>query len=167
MLRVFVIRSQSVVLDSDLASLYNVETRPFNQAIRRNSLRFPADFVFQLNAEEFERLMSQIVTSNPGRGGRRKLPWVFTEHGAIMAATVLNSSRAVAMSTYAVRAFVQMRRELQTSAVLEARLATIEKTLLTHDVALRDLYAKIKPLFLFPPEPPRKELGFHTRPEGA
>jgi hypothetical protein len=106
-------------------------------------------------------LIFQIGTSKR-RGGRRKLPRVFTEHGAIMAATTLNSQRAVAMSVYVVRAFVEMRRELLANATLEARLENIEKTLLTHDAALRDVYQKLKPLLLPPPEKPRRRIGFHT-----
>jgi len=152
------------VLDSDLALLYGVETRVFNQAMRRNRHRFPADFAFQLHREEFANLMSQIVISR-SHGGRRKLPWVFSEHGAIMAATILNSTRAVAMSVYVVRAFVKMRRELLADATLETRLQRIEKTLLTHDAALRDLYQKLKPLLLPPPEKPSRRIGFHAGDE--
>lgn len=164
-LRVHRVRDEAVLLDSDLAALYGVETKAFNQAIRRNAHRFPSDFAFQLSAEEFAALRSQIVTLKPAaRGQHRKyLPWVFTEHGAIMAATILNSDRAVAMSTYVVRAFVRLRREMLTNATLELRLTTIERELLSHDAALRNLYAKIKPLLLPPPDPPAKEMGFHTR----
>jgi hypothetical protein len=95
-LRVFRMRDESVLLDSDLAVLYGVETRVFNQTIKRNACRFPADFAFQITSEEFAALISQLVTSKPGRGGSCKLPWAFTEHGAIMGATILNSERAVA-----------------------------------------------------------------------
>jgi hypothetical protein len=160
-LRVLRVRDESVLLDSDLAALYEVETKVFNQAIRRNAHRFPPDFAFQVTDEEYVGLRSQIVTSKT-RGGRRYLPWVFTEHGAIMAATILNSERAVAMSTYVVRAFIRLRRELLTNAALELRLTKIEKELLSHDAALRTLFSKIKPLLVPPPEPPAKEMGFHT-----
>ena len=135
-LRIFQVRAQSVVLDSDLAALYGVATGAFNQAIKRNLTRFPGDFSFRVSAAEFGALMSQIVISK-GRGGRRKLPRVFTEHGAIMAATILNSPRAVALSVFVVRAFVRLRNELLANATLEKRLVLIEKTLLAHDVALR------------------------------
>ena len=118
------------------------------------------DFAFQLIAQECTNLMSQIVTSS-SHGGRRKLPWVFTEHGAIMAATILSSERAVAMSVYIVRAFVKMRRELLADATLEARLQKIEKTLLSHDSALRDVIQKLRPLLLPPPDPPKPRIGFH------
>jgi hypothetical protein len=160
-LRVLRVRDESVLLDSDLAALYGVETKAFNKAIKRNSHRFPPDFAFQLTSEEFAALRFQIGTSN-GRGGRRYLPWVFTEHGAIMAATILNSERAVKMSTYVVRAFVRLRRELLSNAAMEVRLARIERELLSHDAALRTLFGKIKPLLLPPPAPPAKEMGFHT-----
>ncbi len=160
------IRGEPVVLDSDLAALYGVETRAFNQAIRRNLHRFPPDFAFQLSAEEWETLRSQIVIFRAGRGQHRKYrPWVFTEHGAIMAATILNSERAVAMSVYVVRAFVKMRRELLADATLEARLERIDKTLLAHDAALRDLYAKLRPLLLPPPDSPKRRIGFHSDEE--
>jgi hypothetical protein len=163
--RIYTVRNEPVVLDSDLALLYGVETRVFNQAIRRNRHRFPADFAFQLTRDEFANLMSQIVISS-SHGGRRKLPWAFTEHGAIMAATILNSQRAVAMSVYVIRAFVKMRRELLTDASLEVRLEKIEKTLLTHDTGLRDLYQKLKPLLLPPPDKPtRRRIGFHAEEE--
>ena len=114
-------------------------------------------------------MRSQIATSNgrdgeaPGRGGRRYLPFAFTEHGAIMAASVLNSPRAVEMSVFVVRAFVKMREQLQATATLARRLAEVERALLTHDAALRDLYQKLRPL-LFPPEdPPRKPIGFSVK----
>ena len=162
--QVYRVRQESVVLDHDLAGLYGATTKSFNQAIRRNTQRFPRDFAYQLTAKEWSALRSQIVTLKPrSRGQHRKyLPWVFTEHGAIMAATLLNSARAVAMSTHVVRAFVRLRRELLTNATLEVRLTRIENELLAHDAALRNLYAKIKPLLLPPAEPPAKEMGFHT-----
>jgi hypothetical protein len=162
--RIYAVRNEPVVLDSDLALLYGVETRVFNQAIRRNRHRFPPDFAFPLTKEEWSLLRSQIVTLKRGRGQHRKyLPWAFTEHGAIMAATILNSPRAVAMSVYVVRAFVKMRRELLTNTALEARLKNIEKGLLTHDAALRDVYEKLKPLLLPPAGKPRRTIGFHTQ----
>src|SRR5947208_11730932 len=105
--RILLVRGDKVLLDADLATLYGVQTRRLNEQVRRNLARFPADFMFQLTDAEFELLMSQFATSNPGRGGRRKRPLVFTEHGALMAATVLNSARAVEVSLYVVRAFVR------------------------------------------------------------
>jgi hypothetical protein len=160
-LRIFVVRNQAVVLDSDLAAIYGVTTGNFNKAVKRNLERFPEDFTFVLKKEEFDSLIFQIGTSN-GRGGRRKLPRVFTEHGAIMAATILNSPRAVAMSVYVVRGFVRLRNELLANTALERRLAQIEMTLIDHDAALRDIYEKIRPLLLPPSEPPKRRIGFHT-----
>lgn len=161
-LRLFTVRGQTVVLDADLAALYGVTTGNFNKAVARNLGRFPEDFTFVLNRAEFRALIFQIGTSK-GRGGRRKLPRMFTEHGAIMAATVLNSPRAAAMSVYVVRAFVRMREELLGRANLEKRLAEIERTLVGHDTALRDLYLKIKPLLLPPPPKPERAIGFHVK----
>ena len=162
--KIYSVRNEPVVLDSDLALLYGVSTGNFNKAISRNASRFPGDFSFILTRKEFAHLIFQIGTSK-GRGGRRKLPRVFTEHGAIMAATILNSPRAVAMSMYVVRAFVKMRQELLADATLEKRLATIEKTLIGHDTVLRDLYQKIRPLLLPPPDPPKPRIGFHREEE--
>jgi hypothetical protein len=163
-LKIFSIRGRSVVLDSDLSAVYSVETRVFNQAFRRNQGRFPADFVFQLTEEEWGVLRSQFVTLKPaGRGQHRKyLPWVFTEHGALMAATILNSARAVAMSVYVVRAFVKMREELMANTAILKRLAEIDKALLVHDRDLRDLYQKLLPLLQPPPEKSKPRIGFHT-----
>ncbi len=173
------IRRQRVMLDSDLARLYGVSTKVFNQTITRNHDRFPPDFIFQLTDDEFANLQPQIATADfdaptslrsqivtlktGGRGRHRKyLPRVFTEHGAIMAATILRSPRAVAMSVYVVRAFVQMKEALLANATILKRLAEMDKKLVTHDVILRDVYEKLRPLLAPPPEPPRKELGFHT-----
>jgi hypothetical protein len=166
-IRIFEMRGQSVMLDSDLALLYGVTTKRFTEQFRRNRNRFPADFAFQLSREESDSLRSQFASLKPaGRGQHRKyLPWVFTEHGAIMAATILNSPRAVAMSVYVVRAFVKIRRELLADATLEKRLAQIEKTLIAHDVSLRDVYEKIRPLLLPAPERPKRRIGFHPDPE--
>jgi hypothetical protein len=175
------IRRQRVMLDSDLARLYGVPTSRLNEAVKRNVDRFPADFRFQLTREEYARLISQIaISSSEGADkqadapnssqiamssrkhrGAAYLPWAFTEHGALMAATVLNSPRAVQMSLFVVRAFVQMREELQAHATVFKRLAEIDKKLLTHDVILRDVYEKLRPL-LNPPGKREKEMGFHT-----
>lgn len=162
-LRLFQFRGRTVLLDTDLASLYGVSTKRLLEQVRRNPGRFPPDYCFQLSAEEFKALRSQIATSNTGRGGRRYAPWVFAEHGALMAATVLNSERAVAMSHYVIRAFVRMREEMLGRANLEKRLAEIELTLIGHDAALRDLYRKIKPLLLPRPAKPKRQIGFHVK----
>ncbi len=169
------------MFDSDLARLYGVTTSRLNEAVKRNADRFPVDFRFQLTREEYLRLISQIAISSsentdnqldaPNSSqiamssrkhrGAAYLPWAFTEHGALMAATVLSSPRAVQMSLFVVRAFVQMREELQAHATVFKRLAEIDKKLVTHDVILRDVYEKLRPL-LSPPVKPAKEMGFHT-----
>ncbi len=154
------LRGQRVILDHELASLYGVPTHRFNEAVKRNRDRFPQDFLFQLTKVEFEALISQFAISKKGRGGVRKLPWAFTEHGAIMAATILNSPRAAQMSVFVVRAFVRMRERLMANQALEKRLAEIEKKLLLHDSSLRDLYDRIRPLLLPPPEKPKRRIGY-------
>jgi hypothetical protein len=156
------VRKQRVILDTDLAALYGVQTFRFNEAVKRNRSRFPEDFMFQLIKDEADALTSQIAMSKAGRGGRRTLPWAFTEHGALQAANILNSTRAVAMSVYVIRAFIRLREELAANTTLEKRLAVIEKTLVSHDSALRDVIQKIRPLLMPPPEPPRKRIGFHA-----
>ena len=105
-------------------------------------------------------MTSQSAMSKPGSGGRRTLPWAFTEHGALQASNVLNSPRAVAMSVYVIRAFIRLREVLAENQVMANRMADVEKTLVTHDAALRDIYQKIRPLLLPPPDPPRKKIGF-------
>jgi hypothetical protein len=160
------IRGQKVILDADLALIYGVETRVLNQAVKRNKDRFPRDFVFQLTADEVAdvlRLRSQFVILKTGRGRHRKYrPFAFSEHGALMAATVLNSPKAVKMSLFIIRAFVRMRENLAANAAILKRLAEIDRTLLTHDVALRDIYLKLHPLLTSPPAPQRPEIGYHT-----
>ena len=116
---ILILRGQRVLQDSELAALYGVSTKRFNEQVRRNRKRFPADFMFQLTAEETSSLRSQFATLKTGRGRHRKyLPYVFTEHGAIMAATILNSPRAIEMSVYVVRAFVQLREMLASNKEL-------------------------------------------------
>jgi hypothetical protein len=161
------VRGQRVILDSDLAKVYQVRAKALNQAVKRNRARFPEDFVFRIaptESEALQALRSQSVTLKPGRGRHRKyLPYAFTEHGALMAATVLNSPRAVTMSIYIIRAFVKMREDLAANAAILKRLAEIDKTLLLHDAALRDIYHKLLPLLTPPPEPPKPEIGFHIK----
>lgn len=177
------LRGQKVILDADLAELYGVPTKVFNQAVKRNADRFPKDFMFQLTALEWNNLKSQIVTSSSevlqnesgapnwsqivtaSHGGRRKLPYAFTEHGAIMAATILNSSEAVAMSVFVVRAFMQMREQLAANAAILKRLAEIDRTLLEHDSALRSIWSKLQPLLAPPPNPPKRRIGFNRDQE--
>ena len=155
-------RGVKVILDSDLAAIYGVPTFRFNEAVRRNIAKFPSDFLFQLTKEEVQSLISQSAISKTGRGGRRSLPWAFTEHGALQAANILNSPAASAMSVYVIRAFIRLRDELAANAALEKRLAVIEKTLTAHDNTLRDVILKIRPLLLPPTEPNKRRIGFHT-----
>ena len=139
--RILVLRGQRVLLDWDLAKLYAVPTARLNQQVRRNRGRFPVDFAFQVTKQEFANLMLQFATSN--RGGRRKLPLAFTEHGAIMAATVLNSPRAVEMSVYVVRAFVKLREILASNTELASKLAALEKSIGTLDAKTRRQFEKV------------------------
>ena len=155
---ILTMRGQRVILDADLAALYGVSTKVLNPAVKRNADRFPSEFAFQLVPKELVILRSQIVTSN-SRGGRRYSPYAFTEHGVLMAANVLNSARAVAVSVALIKAFVRLREVLAENQVVAKRLAEVEKTLVTHDAALRDIYQRIKPLLLPPPDPPRKKIG--------
>jgi hypothetical protein len=162
---ILALRDQRVILDADLARLYGVETRALNQAMKRNRDRFPADFLFQLTPAEKNEVITNCDHLRNLRFAKA-LPLAFTEHGALMAAMVLSSPRAVAMSVYVIRAFIQMREDLAANAAILKRLAEIDKTLLTHNAALRDIYQKLLPLFNPPPNPPRKEIGFHIK-EGA
>jgi hypothetical protein len=175
------IRGQKVILDADLAALYEVPTFRFNEAVKRNADRFPKDFRFRLNREEFACLRAGVMAARPddadnqedatdssqiamSSGKRRSavyLPWAFTEHGALMAANILSSPRAVEMSVFVIRAFVRMREALATNAAILKRLAEIDRTLLVHDTALRDLYGKLRPLLSPPPEPEKPKIGFH------
>ena len=163
---IYLIRGQRVMFDSDLAAIYGVTTKRLNEQVRRNISRFPEDFAFQLTAEELTKLRSQIATSS-FHGGRRYRPWVFTEHGAIMLASVLNSDIAVQASVRVVRAFVRLREMVAANAQLAANLEELERRLDSHDEAIVDLFAALKQL-LEPPEPPkRREIGFHVREKAA
>ena len=158
--RILLLRGQKVMLDKDLAELYAVETKRLNEQVRRNAERFPEDFMFQLTAEESEALRSQIATLKPGRGQHRKyLPYVFTEHGALMAANVLNSPRAVEASVYVVRAFVRLREVLASNAELAKKLDALEKKLSTHDQAITGLINAIRQLTA-PPTTKKRGIGF-------
>lgn len=177
------IRGQKVILDADLADIYGVATKRLNEQVRRNAERFPNDFMFRLTPQEAKNLKSHLEPSRPQTSGPeldagnrsqsatgsqkhrtpRYRPYAFTEHGAIMAANVLNSPQAVEMSVFVVRAFIKMREHLLDRAELEKRLTQMEKVLLSHDSALRDLYQKIRPLLLPPPEVPRKRIGFSVQ----
>jgi phage regulator Rha-like protein len=157
---IFLVRGLRIMLDSDLAAIYGVKTSALNQAIKRNLNRFPDDFAFRLSSEELNCLMSQIVTSKQRRGGRRKLPWAFTEHGAIMLASLLNSPRAVEMSVSVVRAFVLMREQLTATKELAAKLADLEKQVGGHDAAIQNLFEAIRQLVEPPMPENRRQIGF-------
>jgi hypothetical protein len=157
--RILFLRHQRVILDVDIAELYGVPVRVLNQQVKRNRQRFPADFVFQLTSKEHRLLRSQIVISKEGRGGRRYTPYAFTEHGAIMAATVLNSERAVQMSVFVVRAFVRLREMLATNRRLAGKIDQLENRLDTHDSVIQELLEAIKEL-MTPEEPSRVQIGF-------
>lgn len=168
-----IVRGQKVILDTDLAQIYGVLTWRLNEQVKRNRSRFPADFMFQLSDEENKALTSQIARSNKGRGGRRTRPYAFTEHGAFMAANVLNSPSAVQMSVFVMRAFVQMREALAQNKDLAAKLDELERKLTArlddHEKAIVHILAEIRKLMAPPPEPKRREIGFHVRevlPEG-
>ena len=168
------IRGVRVILDSDLAALYGVETRRLNEQMKRNRGRFPSDFVFQLGPEECERLRSQFAISNIGRGGRRSPPFAYTEHGALMAASVLNSQEAIQMSVFVVRAFLRMRAALNDTRALTRKLAALEHQLKgrldVHEAAIVDVLQRIMKVLdppPPPPEPPPPEIGFHVKEDAV
>jgi len=169
---ILIIRGHKVMLDTDLAALYGTTTKRLNEQVRRNRERFPADFMFQMTNQELVALRSQFATSNerPGRGGRRYLPFAFTEHGALMAANVLNTARAIEASLYVVRAFVRMREVLATHRELAKKLEALEKRTealaLKHDALATTTRAQFKEVIdalralMTPPEPKRRSIGF-------
>ncbi len=157
--RIYVIRGQRVMLDSDLAEIYQVETRVLNQAVNRNLGRFPKDFVFQLTKNEFDSLISQSVTSKTGRGGRRKLPYVFTEHGAVMLASVLNSPTAVEASIVVVRAFVKLRSILSLHKDLAMRIDQLAKVAVDHENEF-DVVFQLLGEIMHDPKYLKRKIGF-------
>jgi hypothetical protein len=159
--KIFVLRGQRVILDSDLAELYGVQARHLNQQVKRNAKRFPLAFRFQLSAHELKILRSQNVISSERHGGARYLPYAFTEHGAIMAATVLNSERAIEMSVFVVLAFVRMRRAIAGQRHILTKLAQLERRLEGHDADIQDLMDAIREL-MTPEEPNRRRIGFEA-----
>jgi len=164
-----------VILDRDLARIYGTETFRLNEAIKRNRERFPEGFLLQLTVDEWHALTSQIAISKGGRGGRRTLPYAFTEHGAIMAANVLRSPRAIQMSVFVIRAFVKMRSALKDTRDWAPKLAALEQELKArldiHEAAIVDILHRIMrildppPKPPPPPEPPKPEIGFHIKEE--
>jgi ORF6N domain len=165
---IVVIRGEKVILDSDLAGLYGVETRRLNEQARRNIEKFPEDFMFQLTKEELENLKSQFATSSSGWGGRRKLPLVFTEHGALQAANVLNSEQANKMSVFIVRAFIRLREMALTNEKLSQKIADLETRVSDHDEMLIELIREIRKLIDTPkPREERRAIGFIVSGKGG
>jgi hypothetical protein len=160
-------RGQKVILDSDLAMLYGVETKALNRAVKRNPERFPDDFMFQLTDEEFDSLRCQSGTSNIRRGGRRYLPYTFTEHGAFMAASVLNSPQAIEVGVFVVRAFVKLRQFILAHKELASKLDQLERKVGSHDEAIKQLVTAIRQLMTPAPTAPKKQIGFHATRDSA
>jgi hypothetical protein len=162
--KILLVRGHKVMLDADLAALYGVTTKRLNEQVRRNLERFPADFMFQLTDQELGILRSQFATSSsqtrqPAWGGRRTAPYAFTEHGAIMAATVLNSPRAIEVSVYVVRAFVRLREMIAANKELARKLEELEQRLDTHDQAITEILHAIRQL-MAPAETKKRPIGF-------
>ena len=168
---IHVIRGERVVLDRELARIYGVPTKRLNEAVKRNLNRFPEDFLIRLSKEECSSLRSQTATSKSGRGGARTLPYAFTEHGAIMAATILNSERAVQMSIFVVRAFIKVRKTIAMNAALMDQLQELERRfagrLDVHEQAIGYVLNELRKLLEPPPLPPAKKrpIGFGKREE--
>ena len=161
--RILSLRGQKVMLDSDLADLYGVTTKRLNEQVRRNLVRFPQDFMFQLSAEEAAALRSQNATSKGRRGGRRYAPYAFTEYGALMLASVLNSAQAIEVSVYVARAFVRLRHVMVTSRVMAEKLRELEQRLSGHDEAMRSLVTAVRRLMDSPPRARiRRPIGFRV-----
>ena len=160
---IYFIRGQKVMLDSDLAAMYGVETFNLNKAVKRNSDRFPPDFMFQLTKEEADSLRFQNgMSKTEGRGGRRYLPYAFTEQGVAMLSSVLKSKRAIQVNVAIMRAFVRFREALSTSKVLALKLAELEKRIASHDKNILTLFEAIREL-MTKPETPSKPIGFQVK----
>ncbi len=159
--RISIVRGQRVMLDEDLAELYEVATKAINQAMKRHPDRFPGDFAFQLTQQEVTDLRSQIVTSNAGRGGRRYLPWVFTEQGVAMLSSVLHSPKAVKVNIEIMRAFVRLRRLLATPGELVTQLRQLADTVQLHDEQFRVITDVLRRM-MEPPPAPKGRIGFQA-----
>jgi hypothetical protein len=188
--QILLVRGQRVILAADLAALYGVETKRLNEQVRRNAGRFPGDFMFQLSQAEFADLKAQDAISGDGRAAPRSqiatleepslrsqnatlkrgrhakyLPYAFTEHGALMAASILNTPRAMEVSVYVIRAFVRLRELLSSHKELAAKLTELERKVASHDTAIQSLVAAIRQLLAPPPTTPQRKIGFHVRPD--
>jgi hypothetical protein len=158
---ILIIRGQRVILDSDLAILYGVPTKVLIQAVKRNIERFPEDFLFQLTAQEFMRLRSQFVTSKKGRGGRFYAPYAFTEQGVAMLSSVLHSPRAVQVNIEIMRAFVRLRRLLNSHEALSKKLSELEAKYTEHDEMIADVFQAIHQLMAPKLPKHRRKIGFN------
>ena len=164
---IVLVRGHKVLLDTVLAELYNVTVKRLNEQVRRNLKRFPADFAFQLTAQEYESLRSQIATLNPGRGQHRKyLPYVFTEQGVAMLSSVLNSDRAITVNTQVMRAFVRLREFLATHRELADKVLELERNLGAHDQQIQAIFRVIRQL-MAPPKVKRRPIGFLVKEKAA
>jgi hypothetical protein len=161
--QIYLIRSQKVMLDADLAELYEVPTKVLNQAVKRNSRRFPKDFAFRLTSAEAKSLRSQIVTSKEGRGGRRFLPYAFNEHGVAMLSSVLNSERAIQMNVLIIRAFIHMRDMLLSHKKLATRIEKLEAGQKRYASVIGILAEEIHEIKQLPaPSKPKRRIGFEN-----
>ena len=157
--KILLVRGEKILLDRDLAELYGVETGALNRAVKRNLQRFPKDFMFQITGEDAECLRCQNGISKPGRGGRRYLPYAFTEQGVAMLSSVLNSRRAIEVNIAIMRAFVQLRKMIASHDKLARKLAELEQHLEGHDEHIQVIFEAIKQL-MAPTEKPKKKIGF-------
>jgi len=171
--RIVTIRGLKVILDADLAKIYGVTTKRLNEQTKRNSARFPEEFMFQLTNDEMNHLRSHFATSS-SHGGRRYIPYAFTEHGAIMAANVLNSPKAIEMSVFVVRAFIKMRETLANNKALALKLVELEKKLTerlnVHERAIVHVLGEIRKLMASTqpsPEPSKRKIGFEVKEKAA
>ena len=164
--RILILRGLRVILDSELAELYGVKVKRLNEQVKRNAERFPRDFMFQLSDAEHKNLRSQFATSSSSHGGRRHPPYAFTEHGAIMAATVLSTKRAIEMSVFVVRAFVRLREMLATNAKVAGKLAELERRLKGHDATIQGIIDAIHDL-IAPKPRKRRQIGFRVAPKAV
>jgi len=155
------VRGMAVILDADLARIYGTTTKRLNEQVKRNKERFPDDFRYQLTKQEKDEVVANCDHLQALKFSKSR-PWAFTEHGALMASNVLNSTEAVKMSVFIIRAFIKQREALAANQAILRRLSEIDRQLLLHDSALRDLYQKLLPLLQPPPNPPKRRIGFHT-----
>jgi hypothetical protein len=162
--KIYLLRGKKVMLDRDLATLYGVETRTLNQAVRRNINRFPEDFMSQLTTEEMENWKSQIVISNKEKMGLRKRPYAFTENGVAMLSSVLSSERAVEVNIQIMRTFTRLREMILTHKELAHKLAQLERKIGKHDDEIKTIFNAIRQLMV-PPEPKKRKIGFRREHE--